>query len=48
MVNIDKDNEAPANGPDKEISTFVFRSGRMDLNYKRRQRGKNVENIVND
>lgn len=33
-ANIEKDNAAPENGPASETSTFVLRSGRMDLNYK--------------
>lgn len=33
-ANIENDNTAPANGPAIEISTFVLRSGRIDLNKK--------------
>lgn len=32
--NIDNDSAKPANGPASEMSTFVLRSGRMDLNCK--------------
>lgn len=33
-ANIDSDNAAPAIGPASDMSTFVLRSGRTDLNYK--------------
>ena len=33
-ANIEKERAAPANGPAREMSTFVLRSGIIDLNYK--------------
>lgn len=33
-ANIESDSVAPANGPAREMSTFVFLSGRIDLNCK--------------
>lgn len=32
--NIENESAAPAKGPANEISTMVFRSGRIDLNYR--------------
>lgn len=32
-ANIEKESTAPAKGPASEMSTFVLRSGRIDLNY---------------
>lgn len=32
--NIENDSTAPAIGPAAEMSTFVLRSGRIDLNYR--------------
>lgn len=33
--NIAQDSAAPAKGPASEMSTFVLRSGRIDLNYRK-------------
>lgn len=45
-VNIEKDNAAPANGPASEISTFAFRLGRIDLNYKIKQPKRTTHKLL--